>query len=75
MRTGETVRKRGSAADSDGARFTTKRTRLFLENLKSSSSADIGEGLIAEVRRFVGSAPQADDQCVIVVGRNAEQRG
>ncbi|MCR5360270.1 MAG: SpoIIE family protein phosphatase [Thermoguttaceae bacterium] len=63
------------AADSDGARFTTKRTRLFLENLKSSSSADIGEGLIAEVRRFVGSAPQADDQCVIVVGRNAEQRG
>ena len=34
--------------------------------------AVIGRGLIAEVRRFAADAPQADDQCVVVVGRNAK---
>ncbi|MBO7725114.1 MAG: SpoIIE family protein phosphatase [Thermoguttaceae bacterium] len=60
-----------NAADGDQELFGPMRTRRFLERTEAVSPIDIGKGLIEEVRRFAGSAPQADDQCVIVVGRNA----
>ncbi len=58
-----------NAADGDQELFGPERTKSFLETLKTSSPAEIGKGLIAEVQRFAGDAPQADDQSVIVVGR------
>ena len=58
-----------NAADGDQELFGTARIRRYLEQTESASPAEIGKGLIAEVRRFAGDAPQADDQCVVVVGR------
>ena len=60
-----------SASDNGQRVFGTVRTAKFLESLKTSDPKAIGESLIAEVRRFAAGAPQADDQCVIVIGRDS----
>ena len=60
-----------SASDNGQRVFGTARTAKFLETLKTSDPKAIGESLISEVRRFAAGAPQADDQCVIVIGRPA----
>ncbi len=61
-----------NAADAESRLFGAPRVRQFLENRELASPDDIGKGLIAEVRRFADGVPQADDQCVVVVGRNAK---
>jgi len=47
-----------------------ERLEKFLASA-SSNVEQLGEGLIADVRRFVGNRPQSDDMCLVCFGRGA----
>lgn len=62
------------AVDGNQNLFGPERVKRYLEGLKTSDPTEMGEGLVAEVQRFAGTAPQADDQCVVIVGRVPETK-
>lgn len=55
------------AMDVDGKLFGVARVEDFLARSTGRSASELIQGMIDEVRRFTGGAPQSDDQTAIVV--------
>jgi sigma-B regulation protein RsbU (phosphoserine phosphatase) len=49
------------AMDDQARMFTERRLRAFLEETDERAPSELIHGLVAEVRRFTGDAPQSDD--------------
>ncbi|MHC5537350.1 PP2C family protein-serine/threonine phosphatase [Singulisphaera rosea] len=55
------------AMDVDGKLFGAARVEAFLARSADRSASELIQGIIDEVRRFTGGAPQSDDQTAIVI--------
>ena len=58
--------------DEDDAVFSVQRIREIVKDAPNGSITEIGAHLVREVKRFVGSASQLDDICVVGFSRKAE---
>jgi serine phosphatase RsbU (regulator of sigma subunit) len=57
------------AMNGDGQQYTIDRMRQHVIG-SPGGVRGIGEAIIAEVRRFIGSGPQADDMCLVGLARS-----
>ncbi|GMR22579.1 MAG: hypothetical protein BMS9Abin37_0938 [Acidobacteriota bacterium] len=60
------------ALDEDGTFFGNEKLREWLNEAGLDSARTLGEGLVAEVDRFVGDEPASDDLSLLVLRRVAE---
>ncbi len=55
------------AADAAVEMFGLARLETFLLGARERQASEVVEGLLAEVRRFIGSEPLADDATLLVM--------
>jgi len=61
------------AMNGNGEAFGNERLMNVLQRA-SGSPEEVGNSLVQAVHRFVGQQPQADDMCLVIVGRQAKDR-
>jgi serine phosphatase RsbU (regulator of sigma subunit) len=59
------------STDESDAVFSVRRVREIVQQTPGTSISEIGPQLVREVKRFVGSASQLDDICLVGFSRTS----
>lgn len=59
------------AMNAEDKQWETSGVLNFLKQMKNMPAPQLGEQLVAAVKAFAGRVPQTDDQCLLIVGRDA----